>query len=94
MGGLLSINININHAVVTLGMFSLIRGSGHSLLHFLDKLYIIKLRITNSKKKGNILKYILNIFTSTFYQEILILHSEEPKIKYIYALHSNIFPII
>ena len=32
----------------------------------LDKLYLIKLRITNSKKTGDIFKYILNILTSTF----------------------------
>ena len=29
----------------------------------LDKLYLIKLRITNSKKTSDILKYILNIFS-------------------------------
>ena len=60
----------------------------------LDKLYLIKLRITNSKKRAIFLKIYFKYIDVYFHQEILILHIQEPKKKYIYALRSKICPII
>ena len=60
----------------------------------LDKLYLIKLRITNSKKRSIFLKIYFKYIDVYFHQEILILHIQEPKKIYIYALRSKICPII
>ena len=60
----------------------------------LDKLYLIKLRITNSKKRAIFLKIYFKYIDVYFHQEILILHIQGPKKKYIYALRSKICPII
>ena len=45
----------------------------------LDKLYLIKLRITNSKKRAIFLKIYFKYIDVYFHQEILILHIQEPK---------------
>ena len=64
---------------------------------FLERQNICKMwltdGITNSKRKGDIFKYILNILRSTFIKKYLFYIEEQKKI-YIYALRSKICPII